>query len=112
MHIKVTTPLNIKGDFVREQDVKFLRNKLFDALSYADSAGLLVEVVLESIPPLAQGRYEAHIHIRERKDLGMARETAAITTHDAMLSQWAKLGKTGETADAPAGKVILAHGVK
>lgn len=112
MHIKVTTPLNIKGDFVREQDIKFLRNKLFDALSYADSAGLVVEVVLESIPPLAQGRYETHIQIHERKDLGMARETAAITTHDAMLSQWSKLGKSDMSPDAQPGKVILAHGVK
>jgi hypothetical protein len=95
-----------------ERRAQAVADAIMDSLGDADLAGLVVEVTLDPGTPLAQGNYYPHIQIRERKDLGLKRESAEAAKHEAMLSQWSKLGKTGETADAPAGKVILAHGVK
>lgn len=60
-----------------ERRAQAVADAMMDALQDADIAGLVVEVTLDPGTPLAQGNYTPHIRIRERKDLGMAREAAA-----------------------------------
>lgn len=74
LQVKVTSPQALQVEPLARQDVQYIANTIMNALSFADRMGYVVEVVLDPEPPLAQGRYNPHIHIRERKDLGMLRE--------------------------------------
>lgn len=74
LQVKVSSPQALDRDPTSRADVQYMANKLMDVLAWADRMGYVVEVTLESVPPLTQGRYQPHIQIRERKELGMLRE--------------------------------------
>lgn len=101
--IQVSYPDNLDEHTYRR--ARAVADAIMDALQDADLAGLVVEVTLHPGTPLAQGNYYPHIQMRQRKDLGMAREE--------MLKTWSAIGAAEREKTEADGvqRIILAHGV-
>ena len=83
--------------------VDAIAERLMDVLGDADTIGLVVEVTLDPGTPLAQGNYYPHIKIRERKDLGMKRESEckSAAAFDAMRDASERAEKAGRKHTLP-----------
>jgi len=79
MHYKITTPAGLEGNRLAQIDLRAIAEAFEVGLCRALKLGYVVEVTLDPETPLAQGHYTPNIRIRERKDLGMARETLELT---------------------------------